>query len=131
MARDPRSLVPSRRRIVTSIALAVVVASVLSARLSYPELHTDELTYMNSVVESMIQGSVLPVRVGGGVFINKPPLALWLMRLSFELLGPSPLAARLPSVVAAVATAVVFYIFGAAVFGEGWVRGRDRVARGS
>jgi len=111
-------LVISRRRLATSIALAVVAASVLSVRLSHPQLHVDEITYMSSVLESMSQDSVLPVNGDGSPFVNKPPLALWLIRLSFELLGPSPFAARLPGVLAAVATAVVIYLFGAAVFGE-------------
>lgn len=73
---------------------------------------------MSSVLESMVQGTVLPVQGDGELFINKPPLALWLMRLSFEALGPSPFAARLPSVLATAATVVVLYLFGAAVFGE-------------
>ncbi len=108
----------SRRRLATSIALAVVAASVLSVRLSRPLLHVDEITYMSTAMESMSHGSVLPVKADGSPFVNKPPLALWLIRLSFEILGPSPVAARLPSVLAAVATAVVLYLFGAAVYGE-------------
>lgn len=90
----------------------------LSVRLAHPELHIDEVTYMSSAVESMAQEAVLPVKGDGSLFINKPPLALWLIRASFELLGPSPFAARLPSVLAAAAAAVVLYLFGAAVFGE-------------
>lgn len=108
----------SHRRLVTAIALAVVAASVLSVRLSHPVLHTDEITYMSSSLESMFRGSVLPIKGNGTLFVNKPPLSLWLIRGSFELLGPSPFTARLPSVLAAVATAVVIYLFGAAVFGE-------------
>jgi 4-amino-4-deoxy-L-arabinose transferase-like glycosyltransferase len=91
---------------------------VLSVRLSHPELHTDELTYMSRVLESMAQGSLFPIQGSGEVFMNKPPLAFWLMRLSFQLLGPSPFAARLPSVLAAAATAVLLYVFGSARFGE-------------
>src|SRR6185436_443385 len=74
-------LVISRRRLATSIALAVVAASVLSVRLSHPQLHVDEITYMSSVLESMSQDSVLPVNGDGSPFVNKPPLALWLIRL--------------------------------------------------
>ncbi len=109
----------SRRRLATALALALVVALTLSVRLSQPRLHTDEITYMSSALESMLHGSVFPVKGDGSLFVNKPPLALWLMRLSFEILGPSPFAARLPSVLAATATAAVLYLFGAAVFGEG------------
>src|SRR4029079_11013940 len=101
----------SRRRIATAIALASGVGAALSVRLSRPELHPDEITYMSAVLESMFRGSVFPLLPDGSWLINKPPLPLWLMRLSFELAGPSPLAARLPSVLAAVATVVVLYLF--------------------
>jgi 4-amino-4-deoxy-L-arabinose transferase-like glycosyltransferase len=108
------------RRLVTSIVLAIAIALVLSFRLSHPMLHTDEITYMSGNLEAMVQGTALPVKGNGALFANKPPLALSLIRLSFEVLGPSPFAARLPSVLAASATAVVIYLFGSLLFGE-WV----------
>lgn len=118
MVPAPAAAPAGRCRLVTALVLALAVASVLSVRLSHPELHTDELTYMSRVLESMAQGSLFPIQGSGEVFMNKPPLAFWLMRLSFHLLGPSPFAARLPSVLAAAATAVLLYLFGASRFGE-------------
>lgn len=100
------------------IALAAVIVAALSVRLGNPPLHTDEITYMSSVLESMIQGKVFPVQGNGVLFLNKPPLSFWLMRLSFEILGPSPFAARLPGALVTAGTGVVLYLFGAAVFGE-------------
>ncbi|HWN43180.1 MAG TPA: glycosyltransferase family 39 protein [Thermoanaerobaculia bacterium] len=108
----------SRRRLATAAVLAFLGVAALSVRLAHPPLHTDEITYMSGVLESMAQGTVFPVYGNGTFFVNKPPLSLWMMRLSSEVLGPSPFAARLPSVLAAAATAVVLYLFGAAVFGE-------------
>ncbi|HEX5716830.1 MAG TPA: glycosyltransferase family 39 protein, partial [Thermoanaerobaculia bacterium] len=108
----------SRRRLATAILLAALAVAALSVRLAHPPLHTDEITYMSCVLESMAQGTVFPVYGNGALFVNKPPLSLWMMRLSFEVLGPSPSAARLPSVLAAAATGVVLYLFGAAAFGE-------------
>lgn len=110
----------TRRRIAISIALAAAIALVLSFRLSHPMLHTDEITYMSGNLEAMAQGAALPVKGDGKLFANKPPLALSLIRLSFEIFGLHPFAARLPSVLAASATAVVLYLFGSIVFGE-WV----------
>lgn len=75
---------------------------------------------MNAVFESQLQGRIFPVQGDGELFLNKPPLAFWAMRLSFEALGPSPFAARLPSVLFAAATAALLYLFGAAWFGR-WV----------
>lgn len=108
----------SFRRAATAIALFAGISLALSLRLGHPVLHTDEITYMSCVLESMVQETVFPVQGSGALFFNKPPLSLWMMRLSFEVLEPGPFAARLPSVLAAAATAVVLYRFGAAVFGE-------------
>lgn len=107
-----------RRRVAVCILLAAVIASSLAVRLGHPPLHTDEITYMSSVLESKIQGTVFPVQGNGVLFLNKPPLSFWLMRLSYEVLGPSPFAARLPSALVTAGTGVVLYLFGAAVFGE-------------
>jgi 4-amino-4-deoxy-L-arabinose transferase-like glycosyltransferase len=107
-----------RRRIAIALLLAALGVAALSYRVSHPVLHTDEITYMSGVLESMIQHTVFPVYGNGAFFVNKPPLSLWMMRLSFGVLGPSPFAARLPSVLAAAATAAVLYLFGAALFGE-------------
>lgn len=106
------------RHLLVCVALAVVILGVLSFRLGHPPLHTDEITYMSSVLESMIQGTVFPVQGNGVLFLNKPPLSFWLMRLSYEVLGPSPFAARLPGALVTAGTGVVLYLFGAAVFGE-------------
>lgn len=108
----------SHRRLLAAFLLALALAAVFSLRLAHPELHTDEITYMNAVFESMLQERVFPVQGDGELFLNKPPLSLWAMRLSFELLGPSPFAARLPSVLFAAGTAALLYLFGAALFGE-------------
>jgi 4-amino-4-deoxy-L-arabinose transferase-like glycosyltransferase len=105
-------------RWITVLLLAAGIGAALSFRLSKPELHIDEMTYMSRVLESMAQDAVFPIQGDGSPFMNKPPLAFWGMRLSFLILGPSPFAARLPCVLAAVATALLVYGFGAARWGE-------------
>ncbi|HXT52688.1 MAG TPA: glycosyltransferase family 39 protein [Thermoanaerobaculia bacterium] len=102
-----------RRRLLTSLAIAAGVLALLGARLARPVLHTDEVTYVSKVLDSLVQGRALPVDGAGAVFANKPPLSLWLMRGAFVVLGPGPFAARLPSIVAAAATAVAIYLFAA------------------
>lgn len=114
----PASWSTPRRRLLTSLAIAVGALVLLGARLAQPELYSDEVTYVSKVLDSLLQGRVLPVDGAGTVFLNKPPLALWLMRGAFVLLGPGPFAARLPSVVAAAATAVAIYLFGAFLLEE-------------
>jgi 4-amino-4-deoxy-L-arabinose transferase-like glycosyltransferase len=107
-----------KTRVAVALILGSVVVATLSFRLAAPPLHTDEITYMNKVLESLLQGRGLPVRSSGHLFVNKPPLALWLIRASFATLQASPFAARLPSVIAAAATAVVLFLFAAAVFNQ-------------
>ncbi len=109
----------TRLRLAVSLAIGLAVASVLSVRLAGPELGIDEITYAGCVTESMLQGTVLPVRGNGALFSNKPPLGLLAMKGACEILGPSPFAVRLPSVLAAAATAVLLYLLGAALAGDG------------
>ncbi len=52
----------------------------------------------------------------GEVWYEKPPLVMWLMALSFKLLGVSSFAARLPSALFGVATVILTYIFGKKLF---------------
>ncbi|MBC6606034.1 glycosyltransferase family 39 protein [Hymenobacter sp. BT188] len=49
---------------------------------------------------------------------GKPPLAPWLMALSFKLLGPTEVALRLPSALAALATVLVVYFAGSRWLGS-------------
>lgn len=108
------------RRFLPPLLLFLFVSVVFSFRLSHPELHADEITYLNAVFESQLQGRVFPVQGDGQLFLNKPPLSFWAMRISFELLGPTPFAARLPSVLFSAATATLLFLFGSARFGQ-WV----------
>jgi 4-amino-4-deoxy-L-arabinose transferase-like glycosyltransferase len=49
--------------------------------------------------------------------LNKPPLTYWLIGLSYKIAGPSYGAARLPSVIAALALLALVYWFGLQTFG--------------
>ncbi|MDX2000007.1 MAG: glycosyltransferase family 39 protein [Thermoanaerobaculia bacterium] len=111
---------PSRPlpRFLPPLLLFLFISVVFSFRLEHPELHADEITYLNAVFESQLQGRVFPVQGDGQLFLNKPPLSFWAMRISFELLGPTPFAARLPSVLFAAATATLLFLFGSARFGR-------------
>lgn len=108
----------SRKHLVIASGLFVAITLVFSFRLSHPELHADEITYLNAVFESQLQGRVFPVQGDGQLFLNKPPLSFWAMRISFEVLGPTPFAARFPSVLFSAATATLLFLFGAVRFGR-------------
>ena len=52
-------------------------------------------------------GDVVTLRIDGVRYFDKPPLLYWLMAASFDVVGVSPLGARLPSALAAVGVAAV------------------------
>jgi 4-amino-4-deoxy-L-arabinose transferase-like glycosyltransferase len=73
----------------------------------------DESRLANNAIE-MLAGSGWLVTTFGGepdLWNTKPPLQIWLMSGSMWLLGPSEYALRLPSALAAYATAIVVYSF--------------------
>ena len=93
----------------------LVVVAALSWRLEAPRLHTDEITYMQSVLDSIARGAVWPLD-GPAPFLNKPPGALWTIRGAFHLLGATVSAARWPAVLATGATAALLVGLGAAAW---------------
>ena len=69
-------------------------------------------------------GGIIP-RVGDAAFVRKPPLAFWLAFASSALMDPSgleipvsPLAARLPSGLAALLTTMLVYFLGRRMYGH-------------
>jgi 4-amino-4-deoxy-L-arabinose transferase-like glycosyltransferase len=52
-------------------------------------------------------GDAITLRINGVRYFDKPPLLYWLIAGSFEVTGATPLAARLPSALAAVGVAAV------------------------
>ena len=70
----------------------------------------DEAVYAHSAIRMARTGDWLTPNFLGRHALYKPPLLFWLAGLSVKLLGPSPLAARLPSLGAgALAAALVFF----------------------
>lgn len=65
----------------------------------------DEGLYATAARQMVESGDWLVPRVGTGVFFDKPPLTYWLQALCMKVFGFTPLAARLPSAMAATLTA--------------------------
>jgi len=65
----------------------------------------DEGLYATAARQMVESGDWLVPRVGTGVFFDKPPLTYWLQALCMKIFGFTPLAARLPSALAATLTA--------------------------
>ena len=70
----------------------------------------DEGLYANAARQMIETGDWVTPRLGQGVFLDKPPLTFWFQSIFIRLLGATPLAARLPSAIAAFLTALsLFY----------------------
>ena len=73
-------------------------------RLGYPSLmDPDEAHYAELTREMLQAGNWLVPLLDGLPYIDKPVLFHWLQGAAMTLLGPTELAARLPSAIAALA----------------------------
>lgn len=81
----------------------------------------DEGLYANTARQLLDSGDWLTPRFGQNLFLDKPPLTFWCQAVLIRLLGASPVAARLPSAIAASLTTLALF---------GWARrkGLIRVA---
>ena len=81
----------------------------------------DEGLYANAARLMLETGDWVTPRFGRLVFLDKPPLAFWCQAAFIRLLGPTPLAARLPSAIAASLTSLTLLF---------WARRRGLVRAG-
>lgn len=69
----------------------------------------DEGLYANTARQMIDTGDWLTPRFKQSFFLDKPPLTYWCQALFIRLLGTSPVAARLPSAIAASLTALTLF----------------------
>jgi 4-amino-4-deoxy-L-arabinose transferase-like glycosyltransferase len=68
--------------------------------------------FYSSISRQMLEtGDWITPRVGAEVFLGKPPLLYWAQALFIKLLGPTVLAARLPSALAVAATSLILWFW--------------------
>ncbi|HYM80494.1 MAG TPA: glycosyltransferase family 39 protein [Candidatus Limnocylindria bacterium] len=98
----------SARRIspISWIVLASTAASLLLA-VTVPLLDPDEGRNAEIAREMAVSGDLIVPRLAGMPYLDKPPGFFWPAALAIRLLGPIPFAARLPSILAAIATLLV------------------------
>jgi 4-amino-4-deoxy-L-arabinose transferase-like glycosyltransferase len=101
-----------------TLLLLLLVASLLLLRLgAVPLLGPDEPRYTRVAVEMQRAASWVRPTLQGEPWLEKPPLYYWLAGLAFRLFGENEMAARLPSVVAAVLLVGATAFFGARLLG--------------
>jgi 4-amino-4-deoxy-L-arabinose transferase-like glycosyltransferase len=110
----PNAALPPRG---TALLLALV-ALLLLFRLGRPPLvGPDEPRYARVAVEMHRRGDWVRPTLGGEPWLEKPPLYYWMAGAAFSALGENETAARLPSVLAAVALAGLTALVGARLYG--------------
>ncbi|MBN2223641.1 MAG: glycosyltransferase family 39 protein [Deltaproteobacteria bacterium] len=72
----------------------------------------DESTYAEIAREMVASGNWISPTLNGVPFDQHPPLVTWLMAASIKLFGATPLAARLPNALLALAGLLIIYAIG-------------------
>ncbi len=106
----------SSRAAALGLALALAVALLASlGPLAANRFHRDEAIYSSWGLD-IASGRDLLV---SGSAVDKPPLFLYVQALSFVLFGPTEVAARLPSLIASLASVGLIYALGRSLYGRG------------
>ena len=104
----------------TFSAWAVLITAslcVLLPNLSYPLIEPDETRYAQIAIEMNASGDWITPTLDGRPYLDKPPLMYWLTALSFRVFGIQEVAARLPSLFAALMTIVITFELGSRIVG--------------
>jgi len=91
-----------------ALGVALVVMGLYFVGLSAaPFIDPPEGFHAEVAQQMMTSGDFVTLRANGVRYFDKPPLLYWLMTASFDVVGPTPFAARLWSALAAVGVAAV------------------------
>ncbi len=101
-----------RAALFAGILVILFLSGALMRDLTYP----DELRYAEVAREMLERGTWVLPTLNYEIYPDKPPLFFWLLALSMGLLGATPLAALLPSMLAALGTGLLTYRIGHEIF---------------
>ncbi len=102
-----------RHQLLIALAGTVIFFAGLGASRLWDE---DEAEYSRCAREMMARGDWVVPTFNGEPWLEKPVLVYWLMIGSFRLFGPTEFAARFPSAVFAIGTAIITYRLGRQLF---------------
>jgi 4-amino-4-deoxy-L-arabinose transferase-like glycosyltransferase len=90
---------------------------------AFPLLDPDEPVYGQVAREMVTTGNWLTPHLAGRLWFDKPPLFYWASAAAISLLGPTEVAARVPSALSAALLAILVFALGRHFFGRqaGWV----------
>ncbi|GAA4460142.1 glycosyltransferase family 39 protein [Novipirellula rosea] len=114
-----------RQEKVAALILTLACCVVLLPNLSYPLIDPDETRYAQIAIEMNDSRDWVTPTLEGQAYLDKPPLMYWLTAASLHWLGNNETAARLPSVLASIATVLVAYLLGRRILGSraAWLGG--------
>jgi 4-amino-4-deoxy-L-arabinose transferase-like glycosyltransferase len=114
--RDPQSKKADRRQILVLVAICLFLYFfMLGARALWDHDEGIHAAMARNMVET---GDWVTPTFNGEGFYDKPALFNWLGALSFEALGFTELAARLPSAVLGLASVLLTFLLGRRLFGS-------------
>ncbi|MBI4516501.1 MAG: glycosyltransferase family 39 protein [Deltaproteobacteria bacterium] len=115
-------LAPPKAAAALLVVVLAVAAWVYGSGLGEPVLLDDpnDAQYAEVAREMVESGEWLSPQLDGVLFLNKPPLAYWLIGVSYKIFGVSELAARLPGALSALVLAWLMWRLGCALWNE-WV----------
>ncbi len=87
-------------RIACAVVVAVFAAALLWGAASVPLLDPDEARFARTSIEMLRSADPVVPTFEGRPRLTKPPLLHWIQAALFRALGPTELAARLPSIAA-------------------------------
>ncbi len=105
-------------RVRGALVSGVVAVAALSCLLTDPIIDVDPAQYADVAARLVRTGDWLHLRDLNGPFINKPPLAMWLQAAVMQVLGPTAVAARLPSVLLVLLLAFATWRLGVELVGR-------------
>lgn len=106
-----------RVRIEATALIVVGLIALLPGLRTIPLVDRDEPRFARATVEMMERGEWLIPYFNCDFRFDKPPLTYWLMRIGYLTAGINEAGARIHSVVAAIATALLLYWYGRSWFG--------------
>ena len=84
---------------------------------SLPLIDRDEPRFAEASREMKQTGDFIVPRLNGEYRFDKPPLIYWCQVVSFDLLGETDFAARLPSAIFAALSGIVTWLFASRIYG--------------
>ncbi|TWU35015.1 phospholipid carrier-dependent glycosyltransferase [Novipirellula artificiosorum] len=102
----------TRQNVLALGCLLIASMVVLLPNLSYPLIDPDETRYAQIALEMIESRDWVTPMLDGRAYLDKPPMMYWMTAISFNVLGHNESAARLPSVLSALATIMMLFVLG-------------------